>query len=192
MDIDLDTKSDFKPAAIFKDVTLASMLKGGELVRHPCGTYFQNIAHDPITNYAAIPHKEAQDLGYFKVDFLHLSLLDDFDSKAEIRALMKQEPDWNLLLDEDHVAKLFHIKLHYAMINRIKPRSIQVLADAIALIRPGRRRLLDQYLQDPKYVRDNLLYVKNAEDEYSFKRGHALAYAINIVLQLHLIKQGKL
>lgn len=192
MDIDIDLKTDFKPLDHFNGVTLASMVKDGNLVRHNCGTYFQAVAHDPITDVAAIPYKEAQDLGYFKIDFLHLSLLDDFTSKAEMRALMKEEPDWELLEDSDQVEKLFHIKKHFDLINKLKPRTVQELADAIALIRPGRKHLVDKYMADKEFIRDHLLYVKNPQDEYSFKRSHAIAYAFNIVLQLHLIEQGKL
>lgn len=192
MDIDIDTQSKFAPLNHFKGAVLASMMKDGNLVRHPCGTYFQRIGTDPTTEYAAIPHKEAQEFGFFKIDFLHLSVLDAFTSKAEIRALMKKEPDWFILTSEFQVEKLFHIKKHFDLINMIRPRSVQVLADAIALIRPGRRQLVQQYIDEPDRVRNRYLYVKNPEDEYAFKRSHAIAYAYNIVLQMHLIEQGKL
>lgn len=192
MDIDIDLQTKFKPTEYFDNATVASMLSKDELVKHPCGAYFQNIAQDPTTQLAAIPYKEAQQLGYFKIDFLHLSVLDDFTSKEEIRALMKVAPDWDLLLDEEQVSKLFHIKNHFDLINRIRPTNVHELGDAIALIRPGRKHLLDKYMQDKEFVRDHMLYVKNADDEYSFKRSHSIAYAFNIILQLHLITQGKL
>ena len=190
MDIDIDLPSNFDPTEIFKDVVQASMLKKDVLAKHPCGVYFQNIAKDPITGLAAIPHKIAQELGYFKIDMLHLSLLDDFTSKSEIRALMKIPPKWDLLLDKNVVEKLFHIKNHFDLINRIRPKSIQALADAMALIRPGRKELLEDYLRNPELIRDTKLYVKLESDEYSFKRSHAIAYAYNVVLQLHLIRAG--
>lgn len=192
MDIDIDLKTNFKPKEHFKTAVLASMMKDGQLVKHPCGTYFQSIAKDPFTECAAIPHKEAQDLGYFKIDFLHISVLDAFETKAEIRALMRKKPDWSLLRSQEQVEKLFHIKNHFGLINRLKPKNVQELADAIALIRPGRRELVDDYLQNKEHVREKYLYVRNAQDEYSFKKGHAIAYAFNIILQLHLIKEGKL
>lgn len=192
MDIDIDMQSSFKPQDYFPRATIASMLQDGKLLRHPCGTYFQAMAHDPISNLAAIPYREAQDLGYFKIDLLHLSVLDDFSSKAEMRELMKQDPDWELLQEFEVVEKLFHIKNHYELINKLQPTNVQELADAIALIRPGRRHLIDKYMADKEFIRDHLLYVRNAQDDYSFKRSHAIAYAFNIVLQLHLIKQGKL
>lgn len=164
----------------------------GKLLKHPCGTYFQNMAQDPITKLAAIPYKHADQEGYFKIDFLHLSALDALSSKEEIRKLIKKDPDWDLLSDSTQVEKLFHIKNHFPLIEKLAPRSVVELADAIALIRPGRRQLVDKYLIDKEFIRDNMLYVKNPEDQYAFKRSHSLAYAFNIVIQLHLITQGKL
>jgi hypothetical protein len=192
LDIDIDLPTNFDPKKIFTSVRVASMLKGSEFVKHPCGAYFQGIAVDPITGLAAIPHKEAQDLGFFKIDFLHLSVLDDFTTKEQIRKLMKYKPDWTLLNSQEVVEKLFHIKNHFDLVNRVKPTSVQELADIMALIRPGRRQLVDQYMMNKEAVRKKQLYERQAHDEYSFKRSHAIAYAYNVVLQLHLIKKGLL
>lgn len=168
------------------------MIKDCGLVKHPCGVYFQHIASDPISGVAAIPYREAQELGYFKIDFLHLSLLDDFSSKSQIRTLLKLPPDWKLLEQEAVVEKLFHIKNHFSLINRLRPKSVQELGDAIALIRPGRRSLVDLYMLDKEQIRSTMLYARNNQDDYAFKKSHSIAYAFNIVLQLHLIKQGLL
>ena len=97
MDIDIDFKPDFNPLDYFKDAVRASRVEKGELRPHPAGAYLQEMPKDPLTNLAAIPFDEAEELGYFKIDFLHISLLEDFESKEEIRALLKLEPDWSLL-----------------------------------------------------------------------------------------------
>lgn len=187
MDIDLDLPTKFDPKKVFHTAVPASMVKNDELVKHPCGNYFQNIPVDHETGLAAIPYEEAEALGYFKIDFLHLSVLDYFESKAEIRTLLKLEPNWDLLLNEDHVSKLFQIHRHYNLLSRIRPRSIQDLADCIALIRPGKRHLIDEYLKDRRLVRGTFLY-SDDDGGYTFKRSHAIAYAMTIVLQLHLIQ----
>lgn len=185
MDIDIDFQSTFDPTKVFKRARLASMVKNGELVKHPCGVYFQQIPIDPITNLSAIPYREAENLGYFKIDFLHLHLLDHFSSKEEIRQLIHQEPDWNILSQEQHVRNLFQIGKHYKLITIIKPRSVQELADVIALIRPGKSDLISLYLTDKQTARKHL-YAKTS-DGYYFKRSHAISYALTIVLQMHLI-----
>ncbi len=108
-DIDLDFPSSFTPEDFFKEAVRASQVTTGELRKHVAGMYFQSIPKDPITNLAAIPFKEAEALGYFKIDFLHISLLDIFESKEEIRALIELEPDWTILDEQKNVEKLFQL-----------------------------------------------------------------------------------
>jgi len=188
MDIDLDLKTDFDPLELF-DVTRASMIKNNELVKHNVGVYFQNIPIDSMTGLAAIPYEQAEEVGYFKVDFLHLSLLDVFETKHEIRELLKREPDWSLLMRPDIVPKLFQIHKQYELISRLVPKSVEDLADCIALMRPGKRHLVDAYLKEKQLIRTEL-YRKPEDGKYYFKKGHAISYALNIMLQLHLIKGG--
>ncbi len=185
MDIDIDFRTDFDPLEHFPTAVSASRVDKGELKKHPAGAYLQTIPKDTVTGLSAIPFKEAEQLGYFKVDFLHLGLLDDFESKEEIRELLKIEPDWSLLEDQKTVGRLSQIHRHFDLVYRIKPKSIEDLADVIALIRPGKRGFLEAYIADKKATRE-LLYKKS--EKYSFKRSHSIAYALNIVLQLHLIK----
>lgn len=189
MDIDLDFKTSFQPSSLFPESIPASMVKNGELTKHPCGRYFQQMPIDPITNLAAIPYEAAEEFGFFKIDLLHLSLLDPLDSKDEIRTLSKQEPDWSLLLDGECVSKLFHVNKHADLLAIVRPKSVIELSDVLALIRPGKRQLLNQYLADRAKTRV-ALYEKTVG--YYFKRSHAIAYALSIVVQLHLISQKRL
>lgn len=189
MDIDIDFQPDFDPTKIFEQAVPASMLRGKELVKHPCGHYFQTMPVDKVTGLAAIPYEEAEVLGYFKIDFLHLSTLEHFKNKGQIRELLKYEPDWTILLDADHVVKLFQVGKHLSLLRIVQPTSVQELADCIALIRPGKRQLLDQYVADKKKIRP-LIYRSADDDKSSFRRSHAIAYALTIVLQLHLIEAG--
>lgn len=186
MDIDIDTQTTFDPFKYFNAVP-ASMIKDGKITKHPVGVYFQNIPVDSITQLSAIPYEPAEELGYFKIDMLHLSVLDHFDNKEEIRILSKATPDWDLLLSPSVVSKLFQISKHYELVVAIKPRSVLELADCVALLRPGKRYLLDGYLKNKDLVRQEL-YKKT--DKYYFKKAHAISYATTIVLQLHLIKGG--
>lgn len=188
MDIDIDLPTTFHPLDHF-DVTLASMVKGGKLVKHPAGVYFQNIPQDKITKLAAIPFKEAEDMDYFKIDFLHLTFLDNFNNKAEIRQLLQIEPDWTLLESSSVVERLFQIHRHFDIIHQVKPTSVIMLADAIALIRPAKRQLLANYIKTPIKIR-KFLYMKPDDGKYYFKKSHAIAYALTIVLQLHLVSGG--
>lgn len=190
-DIDIDFQSTFDPTAFIKDAVPASMIKKGELSKHPCGHYLQTMPVDSVTGLAAIPYDQAAEFGYFKIDFLHLSLLDNFRHKQEIRDLLKVDPDWSLMTDPNVVPKLFQLHRNYPLLSRVKPSSVQEIADCIALIRPGKREYLEPYLIDRVKVRP-YLYRQEGDDKSSFKKSHSIAYALTVVLQLHLISQGKL
>ena len=189
MDIDLDLKTDFDPLEIFKEATRASMVKNQDLIKHNVGIYFQTIPVDAMTGLAAIPYKDAERLNYFKIDFLHLSLLDYFESKEEIKILLNKDPDWKLLQNPEVVKKLFQVHNHFDLLQQVQPSDVETLADVIAMLRPRKRGLLKNYLRDRKKVRP-FLYRQDDEDKSSFKKGHAIAYSLNVVLQLHLIKGG--
>ena len=188
MDIDIDVRGDFEPLKIFPDAVKASRVLDGKLLAHPCGVYFQDVPVDPITKLAAPPYDVAEALGCFKIDFLHLSVYDYFSSKAEILALINEEPDWNLLQIPSVVQQLFQLSKHHDVLQKIRPRSVLQLADCLALIRPGKLHLMEEYQSNPGYVRHELY--RKEEGAYGFKKAHAVAYALAIVLQLHLIKAG--
>lgn len=184
MDIDIDITPKFKPDSIFK-ITHASIVEQGDLKKHNVGVYFQDIPVDKVTGLAAIPYKEAQDHGFFKIDMLNLNILENFESKDEIRQLLKMEPDWELLNDPTVVDKLFHLSKHYDTIQKIQPRSVSDLADCLAIIRPNKIKLVDKYSKNKKAVIKEL-YTKR--DPSDLRKSHAIPYALLIVLQLHLIK----
>ncbi len=186
-DIDIDFRSDFSPPDLFK-WTRASLVRDGELAAHPCGYYPQDIPVDQLTGLSAIPYEQAESMGFFKIDFLHLNVYNSFMSRAEIEELVKIEPNWNLLTNEDVQGKLFQLSKHGDILNDIRPRSIPDLADVLALIRPGKKNLIKLYKANKEATR-RLLYSKD-EQGYSFKKSHAIAYSLVIVLQLHLVELG--
>jgi len=190
MDIDIDLPTTFSAKDFFPTSVQASREQSGQLLKHPAGIYFQKIPIDVMTDLAAIPYEEAEQLGYFKIDFLHLGLLDTFGftCKQDIRTLIQAEPNWDLLQNQEVVEQLFQLKKHFVLLLKIKPRSVEQLADCIALLRPAKISLIDQYIKHPEHTR-NLLY-KKPLPAGCFKKGHAIAYALTIVLQLHLIEAG--
>lgn len=188
-DVDIDCPTTFDPTKIFKNVVRASILKDKKLTPHACGVYFQNVPTDPLSGLSAVPYKEAEALGCFKLDFLHLQVYDHFSSREEITELLKHEPDWNLLKIPSVVEQLFQVSKHFDLLQQVKPSSILTLGDCLALIRPQKRFILKYYLENPAKYRLEL-YKQEVEGGYGFKKAHAIAYALVIVLQLHLIKGG--
>jgi Bacterial DNA polymerase III alpha subunit finger domain len=184
IDVDIPVGTDIR--RLFPSSIPASRVDKNELVKHPCGHYFENIAVDQLTGLAAVPHKEAAEIGYTKVDFLHLSLLNGFKTKTALRRACRKQPDWTLLQRRDVVEQLFQIKNHFDTVQRVKPTSIQELADVIALIRPDKRHLLPDYIRNKQKVRP-MLYRSHDDDKSAFRAGHSLAYSVTIVAQLNTL-----
>lgn len=188
MDIDIDTPTHFDPTKLFKSAIRASQVNNEKILKHPAGVYFQKMPTDPVTGLAAVPYDKAEKYGYFKVDLLHLSLLDYFENKQQLRSLMKRQPNWDLLQDPEVVPKLFQLRNNPDLLAYIKPQCIEELADCIALIRPAKIGLQDKYLLNKEQTRKELY--KMPLPVGCFKRAHAIAYAYNVIVQLHLIENG--
>lgn len=189
MDIDIDFQSEFNALDVFPQWIKASIVKDEQLLPHVCGIYPVSIPVDPVTGLSAIPYEEAEKLGYQKIDFLHLHIYNIFSNREDLRALIDVDPDWDMLLYNQHVSKLFQLSNHGDVLQVTKPRSIEDLADTMALIRPGKRGLLKLYTIKKDTVR-KVLYEKEIGGGYSFKKSHAIAYSMIVVLQLHAIKAG--
>ena len=119
-----------------------------------------------------------------------MSFLDHFENKKQIRTLLKREPNWNLLKRPLVVTKLIHLANHFEIVSKVAPQSIEELADILALIRPAKRYLLNAYLKDREAIRLELYRKPDEKNAKYYKKPHAIAYAHNIVLQLHLIEAG--
>ena len=69
---------------------------------------------------------------------------------------------------------------------QMKPTNIEELAMCLALIRPAKRHLIGMTWTDIAMT----IWVKPENDEYYFKKAHAIAYAHVIVVQMNLICEG--
>ena len=81
---------------------------------------------------------------------------------------------------------MFHIHNHYDIVKQLKPTSIEQLAAVLAVIRPAKRHLLNKEWD----IINKEVWVKPDDDSYFFKKSHAIAYAIAIVVQLNSIVEG--
>lgn len=190
MDIDIDISSKIKIDKLF-NLTHASMIEGDELKKHLVGVYFQYIPKDPSTKLSAIPYKEAEKYSYYKFDFLNVNLIEKFQeifsSKTEMKCIMNKTPNWKLFENKEIVEQLFHLSNHFDVVYAVKPKSILEIADILAIIRPGKKILLDKYLRNKKEIRKEL-FTKRAKSD--LRKSHAIPYALLIVIQLNLIEAG--
>ena len=181
-DIDIDFLDREQALKLF-DHTVASRLDNNKLVKHNTGIYLHDVPVDPITGLCAIPYTDADALGYFKIDFLNVSIYNGVRNEEHLVYLMNQEPLWDLLLDDQFVDLLFHLNGHGAILKKTCPTSAEQLAAVLAMIRPAKRYLIGESWT--KIM--NEVWTKPATDEYFFKKSHATAYAVAIVVQMNLI-----
>ena len=161
---------------------VAMRVQKDEEVKHNTGVYFTDIPHNPFTNLSTLEYKEAEDRGYFKLDFLNVSMYEGIENEEHLVKLLTKEPNWLLLEYEEIVDQLFHINGHYNIVNKLKPTTIEQLAAVLAIIRPAKRHLVDS---DWATI-NNEVWTKSDEG-YFFKKSHAVAYAHAIVVQLNAL-----
>lgn len=186
-DIDIDVKSHTRKeefgirAIIYDEVSK-------EIRVHPSGVYINDgMRIDPETGYATIDYNDAES-GFNKVDLLTNTVYDDFKTKDEVLETLKEDPNWGLLEDRDVVRQLPHLANHYDLLQLTKPKSVMELADVLALIRPGKIHLIEAYIKDRENTRINL-YRRPTNEQYWFKKSHAVAYAKTIIVKMNLINR---
>jgi hypothetical protein len=181
-DIDIDFVDRDSALSLFKHIK-ASRVDEGTLVKHNTGVYLHEVPVNAVENLCAVPYEEAEDRGYFKVDFLNVGIYKGVRDEAHLIQLMETEPLWDLLLDDDFTQNLFHVNGHGSILRQSKPRSIEQLAAVLAMIRPAKRYLIGKEWTTVMTE----VWTKPENDDYFFKKSHATAYAVAIVVQMNLI-----
>ena len=184
-DIDIDFADRDLALARIKHIR-ASRLDRNDTVPHNTGIYLQSIPVNPITNLSTIDYKTAEDRGYFKLDFLNVSIYKDVRDEAHFKTLMETEPLWDLLEQDDFNSLLFHVNGHGSILRQMKPKSILQLAAVLAMIRPAKRHLIGETWTTVMET----IWTKPTDGEYYFKKAHAVAYAMAVAVQMNLICEG--
>ena len=180
-DIDIDLAD---PAQALDGLTYVFAVQTDERRRHQTGVYFQNIPVDPIDVRAVWDYEVAEEMAYFKIDLLHNSIYHGVRDPAHLDALLATEPCWDAFQHFEIVQRLAHFGSwrNFTVLQQIKPRSIVDLAICLALIRPGKKHLIGR----PRDHIDAEIWLPTPND-FSFKKSHAIAYAVSIVVQLNLL-----
>ena len=151
--------------------------------KHNTGVYVTECPHNPVDNLCTIDYKTAEDRGYFKLDFLNVSIYKDVKDETHLISLMRKEPLWELLEHKDFVDQLFHLSGHDSLLKQLKPSSVEQLAATLAIIRPAKRHLLNE----PWNKILNEVWIKPKNNEYFFKKAHAYSYAVAVVVHMNLL-----
>ena len=178
-DIDID----FADRSVILDKIEHRVAKLDTGKKHNTGVYVTEIPHNPVDKLSTIDYDTAEDRGYFKLDFLNVSIYKDVRDEAHLQELMTKEPLWELLEQKDFVDLVFHLSGHDSLLKQLKPTSIEQLAATLAIIRPAKRHLANETWQTILTE----VWKKPTNGEYYFKKAHAVAYAVSVVVHMNLI-----
>lgn len=185
-DIDIDVFDRDQVLSVIEHVP-ASIIKDNTIEKHNTGVYIQNVPTDPTTGLCSLDYNVAEELGYVKLDLLNLGAYKDIKSIEHLEKLIEQEPDWSLLEHKEIVESLYHIHNHFNIVSKLKPKSVEQLAMTLAIIRPGKRHLLNKSWSEI----EKEVWVKDDTDKFTFKKSHSFSYAMLIVMQLNqLVEQA--
>ena len=177
-DIDIDFADRSQALELFKNVP-ARLKKR----KHNTGVYFHRVPSNPFTNVCTVEHTQADDMGFFKLDLLNLSIYKDVKDDDHLKQLMEKEPVWELLEHKDFVDQLFHLSGHDSLLKQLKPTSVSQLAATLAIIRPAKRHLANKDWQ----TIEKEVWIKPTNGEYYFKKAHAISYAMACVVHMNLL-----
>lgn len=180
-DIDIDFKNRTDVLSLIPSTT--ARLETGK--QHNTGVYFTDIpqASDGL---ATLDHKNAEQLGYFKLDLLNVSVYENVRNEVHLVELMTTEPNWQRLWqDPEYCKQIVHIGNHHDLINSMKPDSIPRMAMFLAVMRPGKAHLRNK----PWAEVGNTVWDRPENDKYFFKKAHAVSYAHLVVVHMNLLDE---
>lgn len=159
---------------------IPASIRSETVKRHASGIYVTDIPYDPINQCASIDYKDADDLGYQKLDILNVHLYKSIESEEHLLSLMN-EPDWNNLYDENFVKELIHLNNHYHTILKCETiNSIDHLAMLLALIRPSKKHLIGMKWSEIEKT------IWTDSGGFHFKRSHSYSYAQLVIVNMNL------
>jgi hypothetical protein len=182
-DIDLDF-GDRDQILSLISATPARQTVQGQVRRHNSGVYVTDIPYDPVNECAAIDYEKAEQRGYFKIDFLNMSVYQLIKSPEHYAEMLAKEPDWSRLwTDPDWARQLVHVGNYTELLKDMRPDSITRMAAFIAIIRPGKAHL--QNCPWPEVFAT----VWDGDDSrgFVFKHSHSISYAALVALHMNLL-----
>ena len=162
-DIDIDLADRDKLLQLMH-ATPARQLHQGQVRRHNSGVYATDIPYDPVNACAAIDYETAEQLGYFKIDLLNMSVYQLIKSPGHYEQLLAQEPPWSRLwTNPEWTKQLVHVGNYTELLKILYPGWPHLFQSSdqarhICRIGPGKRYLpvcgtativVDSYLKSP-------------------------------------------
>lgn len=185
-DIDIDLANREQLLGLIK-ATPARQLHQGQVRRHNSGVYVTDIPWDPVNECAAIDYEAAEQLGYFKIDLLNMTVYQLIQDPAHYQQMLDQTPPWSRLwTDPEWASQLVHIGNYTELLNSMRPDSVPRMAAFISIIRPGKAHLQNQ----PWDKVFESVWDGDDSKGFVFKHAHAIGYAALVSLHMNLLNQS--
>jgi len=185
-DIDIDLANRDQLLALIQ-ATPARQTHQGQVRRHNSGIYATDIPYDPVNACAAIDYETAEQLGYFKIDLLNMSVYQLIRDSIHYQQMLAQEPPWSRLwTDPAWARQLVHIGNYTELLETMRPDSIPRMAAFISIIRPGKAHLQGRPWEDVFAS----VWDGDASLGFVFKQSHAISYAALVALHMNLLNQS--
>jgi DNA polymerase III alpha subunit len=151
--------------------------------RHNSGVYVTPIPYDPVNQCSSIDYETAESRGYFKIDFLNMSVYKLITDQAHYKQMLHKAPPWSRLWEDPAWAStLVHIGNYTDLLKTMRPDTMPRMAAFISIIRPGKAHLQNKSWAD---VFDSV-WDGDQSKGYTFKKSHALSYAMLVALHMNL------
>ena len=185
-DIDIDLADRDQLLALIQ-ATPARQTHQGQVRRHNSGIYATDIPYDPVNACASIDYEQAEQLGYFKIDFLNMSVYQLIKGPVHYQQMLDQEPTWaRLCTDSEWSKQLVHVGNYTELLQSMQPDSIPRMAAFISIIRPGKAHLQNRPWSE---VFES---VWDGDDSrgFVFKHAHAISYSALVALHMNLLNSA--
>ena len=185
-DIDIDFANREQILSIINHIPARQIVQG-QVRRHNSGIYVTDIPRDPVNNCAAIDYEQAEQRGYFKIDFLNMGVYQLVKNLKHYKEMLDAEPPWARLWQNPIWAgQLVHIGNYTELLKSMRPDSIPRMAAFISIIRPGKAHLQNKTWETVfESVWDG-----NDSKGFVFKHSHAISYAALVALHMNLLNQA--
>lgn len=182
-DIDIDLADRSRLLCLIPHVA-ACQVQDGARRKHNSGIYVTSIPRDPVNDCAAIDYEEAESRGYFKIDLLNMSVYQLVRDQDHYDRMLAAEPPWSRLWqDPEWSRQLVHVGNYTDLLAQMQPDSIERMAAFISIIRPGKAHLQRQ----PWHIVFESVWDGDSSRGYTFKKSHAVSYAVLVALHMNLL-----
>lgn len=155
--------------------------------KHNSGVYVTDIPVDSVNGCAALDYKTAERRGYFKLDFLNMSVYSLIKNPDHYEQMLQQTPPWQRLWqDGPWASQLVHVGNYVDLLAQMRPDSIPRMAAFISIIRPGKAHL-QRRSWDEVFA---TVWDGNDSQGYTFKKSHALSYSKLVALHMNLLSSS--